>query len=133
MKETEYLQRKERLKKTAEAYFEALKNKNFSAIPFSDDIVLRTPLNPGGANIPLTGKQSVYEQWWLPLEPALEGVTIKIIDHYCNDSMTGIVTKAEITLAGPGITLSTADLFIINEEGKVTSQENHFDASLLRG
>ena len=133
MKETEYLQRRDQLKKVAETYFDALQNKNFSAIPFSDDIVLRTPLNPGGADIPLTGKQSVHEQWWQPLEPALEGVSIKIIDHYYNDAMTGIITKAEITLPGPGITLRAADLFIINDEGKITGQENHFDASPLRG
>ena len=133
MKETEYLQRRDQLKKVVETYFEALQNKNFSAIPFSDDIVLRTPLNQGGGHIPLTGKQSVHEQWWLPLEPALEGVTIKIVDHYYNDSMTGIITKAEITLPGPAITIRAADLFIINEEGKITGQENHFDASPLRG
>ena len=43
--ETEYIQRKERLKKVAETYFDSLKQKTFSAIPFSDNIVLRAPLS----------------------------------------------------------------------------------------
>jgi hypothetical protein len=29
------------------------------------------------------------------LEPALDGATIKIIDHYYNESMTELITKAE--------------------------------------
>jgi len=130
--ETEYIQRKEQLKKVAETYFDSLKQKTFSAIPFSDDIVLRAPLSPGGVHNPIKGKQAVFEQWWQPLEPALEGVGITIIDYYYNESMTGMITKAEMTLAGPGITLRVADHFIINEEGKITEQENHFDASPLR-
>lgn len=135
MKEAETVNppRKEQLKKVAESYFDALKQKNFSAIPFSEDVVLRAPLAPGGVHNPIKGKQAVFEQWWQPLEPALEGVSITIIDHYYNDAMTGIITKAELTLAGPGITLRVADLFIINDAGMITEQENHFDASSLRG
>jgi hypothetical protein len=131
--ETAYIQRKEQLKKVAEIYFNALRQKTFSAIPFSDDVVLRAPLVPGGVHNPIVGKQAVFEQWWQPLEAALEGVSVTIIDHYYNDSMTGIITKAEVTLAGPGITLRVADRFIINEDGKITEQENHFDASPLGG
>lgn len=134
MKEAiENQQRKEQLKKVAESYFDSLRKKTFSTIPFSDDVVLRVPLVPGGVHNPIKGKQAVFEQWWQPLEPVLEGVSITIIDHYYNDSMTGIITKAELTLAGPGITLRVADRFIINDAGMITEQENHFDASPLRG
>ena len=134
MKEAiENQQRKEQLKKVAESYFDSLRKKTFSTIPFSDDVVLRVPLAPGGVHNPIKGKQAVFEQWWQPLEPALEGVSITIIDHYYNDAMTGIITKADITLAGPGITLRVADRFIINDAGMITEQENHFDASPLRG
>lgn len=134
MKETNsaILNRKEQLKKVVESYFESLKNKTFGSIPYSDEVVLRAPLVEGGVHHALTGKQALLEQWWQPLEPALNGVNIKIIDHYYNDSLTGIITKVEITLAGPGITLRVADLFTVNEEGKITAQENHFDASPLR-
>ena len=129
---TANIQRKEQLKKVAEAYFDSIGQRTFATIPFSDDVVLRVPLAPGGVHNPIKGKQAVFEQWWQPLEPALEGVSITIVDHYYNDSMTGIITNAEITLAALGITLRVADRFIINEEGKITEQENHFDASPLR-
>ncbi|HSO87715.1 MAG TPA: nuclear transport factor 2 family protein [Draconibacterium sp.] len=125
--------RKEQLKKVAENYFDSFKTKSFATIPYSDDVVLRAPIAPGGVHFPIKGKQEVFTQWWKPLEPALEGVSIKIIDQFYNDSLTGIIAKADFTLAGPGITLRVADLFFVNEEGKITEQENHFDASPLRG
>lgn len=125
--------RKEQLKKVTEDYFEALKTKSFSTIPFSDDVVLRAPIAPGGVHNPIKGKQEVFTQWWQPLEPALDGVSVKIIDQFYNDSLTGVIAKAEISLAVPGITLRVADLFLINKEGKITEQENHADVSPLRG
>ena len=126
------MQRKEQLRNIAETYFEALRNKGFSAIPYADDIILRAPLAPGGTDNPLHGKELAHTQWWQPLEPALEGVHINILDHYYNENLTGIISETEITLAGPGITLRAADRFTINNEGKITGQENHFDASSLR-
>ena len=123
---------KVQLKKISETYFQALRDKNFSAIPFSEDIAFRAPLAPGGSENPIKGKQNVFEQWWKPLEPALDGATIKIIDHYYNESLTELITKAEFTIAVLGIKLRAADRFIINEEGKITEQENHFDASPMK-
>ena len=131
--ETTNGKRKEQLKKVAENYFESFKTKSFASIPYSEDVVLRAPIAPGGVHKPINGKQQVFTQWWQPLEPALEGVSIKIIDQFYNDSLTGVIAKADFTLAGPGITLRVADLFFVNEEGKITEQENHFDASPLRG
>jgi hypothetical protein len=125
--------RKEQLKKVAENYFESFKTKSFATIPYSDDIVLRAPIVPGGVHNPINGKQNVFSQWWQPLEPALDGVSIKVIDLFFNDSLTGLIAKADFTLAGPGITLRVADMFLVNEEGQITEQENHFDASPLRG
>ncbi len=125
-------QRKEQLKKIAETYFDSLEQKNFSGIPFSDDIVFRAPLAPGGSYNPLKGKQALFEHWWKPLEPALDGIGIKIIGHYYDDSLTELLTKADITLPGPGITLRTVDRFIIDDDGKIIEQENHFDASPLK-
>ncbi len=126
------LERKEQLKKIAETYFEALRNKDFTAIPYAENIKLRAPLVPGGVDNPLNGKELVNTQWWQPLIPALEGVRINVLDHYYNHTLTGIISEAEITLANPGVTLRVADRFTINNEGKITEQENHFDASSLR-
>lgn len=124
--------RKSQLKLTAETYFNALRNKTFFDIPFSDDIIFRAPIAPGGSANPIHGKEALLEKWWKPLEPALEGIQIKVIDHYYNDSLSGIAAKADISIAALGITLRTIDTFIINDEGKITEQENHFDASAMK-
>ena len=124
--------RKVQLKSISETYFQALRDKNFSAIPFSNNIVFRAPLAPGGSHNPIKGKQAVFEQWWKPLEPALDGIDINIIDQYYNDSLTELITKVDITIAALGITLRAADRFIINDNGEITEQENHFDASPMK-
>lgn len=124
--------RKTQLKETVESYFQALKEKNFATIPYHDSIIFRSPLAPGGAQNPISGKQAVFDLWWKPLEPALDGVVVNIIDHYYNESLSGMLTKAEIILPGAGITLRVADRFVISEEGKISEQENHFDASQLK-
>lgn len=124
--------RKEQLRSISESYFQGLRDKNFSAIPFSENIVFIAPIAPGGVHHPIKGKQALFEQWWKPLEPALDGVIINIIDHFYNDSLSGLVTKADIILAGPGITLHVADRFIVNDNGEITEQENHFDASPMK-
>lgn len=125
--------RKDQLKKVAESYFNAFKTKSFESIPFDEDVVLRAPIAPGGVHNPIKGKHEVFKQWWQPLEPALDGVSIIIIELFYNDSYSGVIAKADFTLAGPGITLRVADMFMVNEEGLITEQENHFDASPLRG
>jgi catechol 2,3-dioxygenase-like lactoylglutathione lyase family enzyme len=124
---------KEQLKQIAETYFQALRDKDFDAIPFSDDIIFRAPLAPGGSGNPIRGKKEVFEKWWKPLEPALDGARIKIVDHYYNESLTELVTKVEFYIAVMGATLRAADRFVINNEGKIIEQENHFDASAMKG
>jgi catechol 2,3-dioxygenase-like lactoylglutathione lyase family enzyme len=124
--------RKHQLRQTAEIYFNALRDKNFSAIPFSNDIVFKAPLAPGGSDTPIKGKQELFEKWWKPLEPALDGVQITLIDHYYNDLLSGLVTKADILIPALGATIHTVDRFIINDEGEITEQENHFDASAMK-
>ena len=120
---------REQLRNLAEGYFAALRQKEFAAIPYTDDVTLRTPLAPGGVNHLLSGKQALYEQWWLPLVPALDGVEITVLEHYFNESLTAICTEANITInvVSPPATLRVADRFTVNAEGKITAQENHFD------
>lgn len=124
--------RKSLLKKTAENYFQSLRDKDFSSIPFSDNIVFRAPLAPGGAQNAIEGKEAVFEKWWKPLEPALDNIQVNIIDHYYDDSLSGLITKADITIAALGLTLRTADRFIVNDKGEIVEQENHFDASPMK-
>jgi len=121
--------RRERLRAIAEAYFEALRTQNFDSIPYHDNVSVRAPFAPGGVNQPLTGKEALRSQWWQPLEPALEGMQIRVLDHYINESMTSIVTEAEIEvrIVDPPITLRVADRFTVDAQGKIVEQENHFD------
>ena len=123
---------KEQLKKISETYFQALRDKNFTAIPFSDDIIFRAPLAPGGSANPIKGKKDLFEKWWKPLEPALDGAQINIVDHYYNESLNEVITKVEFYIAVMGATLRAADRFVINEDGKIAEQENHFDASPMK-
>lgn len=122
-------ERKEQLRAIVDGYFEALRQKDFSAIPYADDVTLRAPLAPGGVNHPLVGKNTLHAEWWGGLEPALEGVEITIEDYYLNETLTAICAEARITLnvVSPPVTLRVADRFTVNAEGKITAQENHFD------
>lgn len=121
--------KREQLRAIAEGYFDALRRKDFSTIPYDDNVTLRAPLAPGGVNQPLVGKEALRTQWWQPLGPALEGVQIKVFEHYINEAMTGIVAEAEIKInvVDPPATLRVADRFTVNEQGKIIEQENHFD------
>lgn len=108
---------REQLKQVAETYFQALRDKNFNAIPFGDDIVFRAPLAPGGSANPIKGKKELFEKWWKPLEAALDSTDIRIIDHYYNESLTEVVTKAEFYIAVMGAHLRVADRFVIDQKG----------------
>lgn len=121
--------RQQRLRQLVETYFEALRQKDFAAIPYAEAASLRAPLAPGGVNQPLLGKAALYAQWWLPLEPALAGVEITLLDCYFNEGLTAVCAEALITLKvmTPPITLRVADRFTVNAAGEILEQENHFD------
>ena len=122
-------ERRQRLKSASEAYFRGLQQQDFASIPYDEDVTLRAPLAPGGVNRPLVGKEALRTEWWQPLEPALAGLQVRILDHYINDAATAIVTEAEITITAldPPVTLRVADRFTVSDDGKIVEQENHFD------
>ena len=121
--------RREQLRAVAEAYFEALRRQDFSSIPYDDNVTLRAPLTPVGVNEPLVGTEALRTQWWEPMAPALEGVQIRVLDHYVNAALTSIIAEAEITMTRvtPPATLRVADRFTVNAAGRIVEQENHFD------
>lgn len=125
--------RMKQLKEVAEVYFDSLRKRNFDTIPYDENAALRAPLTPGGVNVPLNGKEAIYNNWWLPLEPALQGVTINVLGHYFHENLTGIISEAEIILATPSVTLRVADRFSIDKNGKITEQENHVDPREVTG
>lgn len=125
--------RQSQLKTVAEKYFNSLREKRFDGIPYADNASLRAPFTPGGVDVPLQGKSTIYEKWWVPLEPALDGVTISVLGHYYHEDLSGIMSEAEIRLKAPGVTLRVADRFTVDEEGKIVEQENHVDPRAVTG
>jgi glyoxylase I family protein len=119
--------RRATLRSAADAYFAALAARDFDAIPYAEDVVLRAPLVPGGAANPLSGRETLRTVWWKPLVPALDGVTVSAIDYYVNADATAICVAAEITLPVAKATLRVADRFRVGADGRITEQENHFD------
>jgi hypothetical protein len=117
--------RRAQLRAVAEAYFAALAAKDFAAIPYADTVRLRAPLAPGGVHTPLVGKEALRTIWWPPLAPALGEV--KVGEHYCNESLSAVITEAEIGIVSPRATLRVADRFTVNAEGQIVEQENYFD------
>jgi hypothetical protein len=92
-------------------------------------VTLRAPLTPRGVNELLVGTEALRTQWWEPMAPALEGVQIRVLDHYVNEALTSIIAEAEITITRvtPPATLRVADRFTVNAAGRIVEQENHFD------
>jgi hypothetical protein len=102
-----------------------LGEKNFDAIPYDERVILRAPLNPGGSENPLTGKENLREKWWAPL-PSLLG-KVKLIDSFVNEDCTAATVEFHCEILNPACTLRVIDRFVINEEGTIIEQENFLD------
>jgi|SRR4051812_43876473 len=116
--------RRARMKAIAEAYFKGLAQKDISAVPWAADVTLHSPIAPGGLGTPLVGRQ-VVRDWLAQLSPVLGEVNV--LEHYYNDDLTAIATRADVGITDPPATLRVVDRFTINAEGEITAQENHFD------
>ena len=68
-----------------------LGEKNFDAIPYDEGVLLRAPLNPGGSENVLIGKENLREKWWAPL-PSLLG-KVELIDSFVNDDCTATTVE----------------------------------------
>jgi hypothetical protein len=124
LEKTQSHERRAQLKAIAEAYFAGLAQRDMSAVPWAADVVLHSPLAPGGIETPLVGEQAVRE-WFAQLYPVL-GST-KVIEHYYNEALTVIASRADVGITSPPSTLRVVDRFTINAEGEITAQENHYD------
>jgi hypothetical protein len=121
--------RRHDLRRAADGYIKGLKTRTFETIPFHPDITLRAPIVPGGAHNPIHGIDEVLRVWWTPLQPLLVDVEVVIHDYYYNDALNGVVLESDITLTSlpQPATLRLADRFIIDDDGLIVDQENHFD------
>jgi hypothetical protein len=116
--------RRAQLRAIANTYFEGLAKKDLSRVPWDENVTLRSPLAPGGLDSPLQGKPAVLA-WFAGLYPVLGEV--KVIEHYINEAMTAICSEALVGITSPPVTLRVIDRLVVNPEGKIVDQENHYD------
>ena len=116
--------RRAQLRAISEAYFAALAKRDVSAIPWHDNVVVHSPLAPEGLAVPVRGRDAVI-RWFESLYPVL-GET-RVIEHYINEDLSGIATRADVGITDPPCFLRVIDRFAIDPEGKITEQENHYD------
>ncbi len=86
--------------------------------------MLRSPLAPEGLGTPLRGRAEVIA-WFESLYPVL-GET-HVIEHYLNDSLDAIATRADVGITDPPCLLRVVDRFSVDSAGLITEQENHYD------
>jgi hypothetical protein len=104
---------------------EGLGQKNFDAIPYTENVALRAPLCPGGSGVPLVGRENLRTVWWPPL-PQLIG-QVEVIDIYVNGALTAVTVEFHLGIIAPACTLRVIDRFTVDDEGRITAQENFFD------
>ncbi len=114
------------LHRLARAYvIDALGKGDFEAIPYSEAVVLRAPLCPGGSGVPLAGRANLREKWWAPLPTLVAGV--EVVDTYVNRDLTGVAVEFLCHLRQPACMLRVVDRFQVDAAGRITGQENFFD------
>ena len=116
--------RKQQLMETVELYFQGIAKKDLSGVPYDDNVELRSPLAPDGLSNLLVGRQAVLD-WFASLWPVLGGT--QVIEHYFNEDLTVIATRADIEVTDPPSRIRVTDRFRITPEGKIVQQENHYD------
>ena len=120
------LSKSEMLHEIARNYVtKGLGGKNFDAIPYDNEIVLRAPICPGGSGIPLKGKENLRAIWWAPL-PSLVG-KVRLIDSFVNETNMTVAVEFHCEILSPSCTLRVIDRFKTDQEGKIIEQENFFD------
>ena len=122
--ETDSVQRQERLRSISEIYFSGMAKKDMSDVPWAEDVILHSPLAPGGLDTPLVGASAVRE-FFESLYPVLGD--IKVIEHYFNEDLSAIATRSDVGLTDPPCVLRVVDRFRVDPEGRIIEQENHYD------
>lgn len=123
--------KKELLISVVETYIKGIKERDFSIIPYAENVTMRTPFTKNGMNLQLKGKAALLNEWWKPLllTPNSKEVVFKVTDYYFNESLTSIVAESVVTdyNAEPPATVYVAERFTLNEAGEIIDQINHID------
>jgi hypothetical protein len=120
-------QRRSALRAVALAYFDGLAKRDLSQFPYDDHVSLRAPLNPkGGSDSPIVGRNNMLA-YFAAVLPAIGTVSVR--DTYVNEALTIVCAEATVGVVTPVVdtALRVADCFTVNDAGRVTEQENHFD------
>ena len=113
----------------AKNYVASLGKGDFDNIPYHDQVILRAPINPGGSEVPIHGKETLRTSWWAPLPSLVAGT--EFISSYTSEDNTGVAVEFHCHIKSPQCTLRIVDRFQIDDEGLITEQENFFDPSAL--
>ena len=123
--------KKELLISVVETYIKGIKERDFSIIPYAENVIMRTPFTKNGMNLQLKGKEALLNEWWKPLllAPNAKEVVFKVTDYYFNESLTSIVAESVVTdyNVEPPATVYVAERFTLNEAGEIIDQINHID------
>ena len=118
--------RPDQLHQIARAYvLDGLGKGNFDVIPYSENVILRAPLCPGGSGEPLAGRSNLRQKWWAPLPQLVAGV--EVIDTFVNRDETGVAVEFLCRIRQPACTLRIIDRFKVDADGLIVEQENFFD------
>ena len=123
MKTTE---REQQLHDLAKSYvINGLGAGNFDEIPYHENIELRAPIHPMGSQQAMKGRDYIKENWWAPLPDLVAGT--ELLETYINKNLTKVTAEFFCLIKEPACTLRIVDRFTVDEDGKITSQENFFD------
>lgn len=112
----------EDLSRYAAIYFDGLRQKDMSAVPYAEEAILWAPLGPHGLSEPISGKEAILA-FFEGVFPILGGVEVKNLFS----SGEWAAGRAFITLTQPpGAVLRVNDVFKI-AGGQIVEQENHYD------
>lgn len=113
--------RREQLIRVAEQYFRGLAQRDVSRVPWHPDVAFRGPLTPTSPD-PLRGLEAV-RTWFEGLYPALGKV--EVLEHFIGER--SIATRADVHITTPPAVLRVLDRFVVDDDGRIVEQENHFD------
>jgi hypothetical protein len=117
--------RADQLHAIARDYVASLGAGDFDSIPYAENVELRAPLCPGGSHTPVIGRRHVKDTWWAPLPTMVSGV--EIVDTFITKDLSGVAVEFRCRIAAMSCTLRIMDRFTVDQEGRITSQENFFD------
>jgi ketosteroid isomerase-like protein len=119
-------ERKQQLHSIARSYvIDGLGEGNFDVIPYHENVELRAPIHPMGSQQAMNGRNFIKENWWTPLPGLVAGTDF--LDTYVNDALTKVTAEFFCHIKEPACTLRIVDCFTIDDDGKITKQENFFD------